>query len=1009
MTGFFKRISSMKTTSPDKKTNARGILLLCGVGLALSCMTIARAHAAPLEDDFRNPPDAARPFVWWHWMGPYFSKDGITKDLEAMKASGIGGATVFNVSSYLLQGPLPPTDPWSANTYRGPAYWDALRHAAAEADRLGLELGIHNCVGYATTGGPWIDEERSMQRLVWSNVEVNGGGQIEIMLPEPDLDPGEGWGITKEKLSFFRDVAVLAVPAGQATIAPEDVKDISAHFTPSGSRLLWKAPPGKWLIYRIGHASNGHYPFPEPEDTTGRTFEVDKMSLEQSRHHWSNVLDPLKEQLGPLMGKSFKHILIDSYESGMQNWTPGFREEFMARKGYDLLPWLAAMTPTVRNSKEAGDPLRIVGSEDQTARFEWDYKDVVAQLFYERGWKVGSEMINAAGAQLHWEPYGGPFDTVEGSALADVPMGCFWTHTPKTGMNYVILAAARAAGRNILGVEAYTGMPELSSWNETLAFLKLGADCTYSTGGNRFMLHHWAHQPFDDRYQPGMGMHAWGTHFNRHQTWLAQGGDFFRYLARIQALLQRGETPVHFVSVGTAVRPGDVISKRAFLNETTVEDGRIVLPSGRRYAFIHVPHSGSLLPEEVRHIKTLLEAGAIVVARKPERSPSLAGYPASDVEVARLAAELWDTNENVRKHGPGTLYTKGDVNAALKDLKLDPAYQIFSQNSGDVRISHRKDGEADLFFVANVNEHPVDLTLSFAVQGMQPELWDAETGSMQDAPLWRPRENRTDVTLPLGAVKSVFVVFRKKIADVPDRLASIEAAPGYELLTDEQGHPVIRSATALTGTAVMVSGKRLPFELKPAPEQIVSGPWQVELAPKLGPEARLELQTLRSLTEHDDPAVKYFSGTATYRGSVSIDETRIGKGRRMQLDLGDVRDMVRVTVNGTEIAVLWHPPFVCDITAALKPGENTLELAVANTWHNRLVGDEQFPKDMSFWGEVSPWFLNNEPRPQPGRVAFTTTNYQKKDTPLIPAGLLGPLRLIPVAETQLINPGEITK
>jgi hypothetical protein len=208
---------------------------------------------------------------------------------------------------------------------------------------------------------------------------------------------------------------------------------------------------------------------------------------------------------------------------------------------------------------------------------------------------------------------------------------------------------------------------------------------------------------------------------------------------------------------------------------------------------------------------------------------------------------------------------------------------------------------------------------------------------------------------------------------------------------------------------VLASGERIPFDLQPSPERLVAGPWQVDLAPKLGPSSKIGMPSLRSLTEHDDPAVKYFSGTATYRGTVSIDAAVVGKDRRVQLDLGDVRDMARVKVNGREIAVLWHPPFVCDITTALKPGDNTLELDVANTWHNRLVGDAQFPKDMSFWGEVSPWFLKNEPRPQPGRVAFTTTDYQKKDSPLIPAGLLGPVRLIPVAETHLINPGEVTK
>ena len=125
------------------------------------------ASAATLEEDFQNPPDSARPGVFWHWMGANFSKDGITKDLEAMKAAGIGSAVIFNLSSAVQESQSPTLNlPWPDQTYRSPKYWDALRHAAAEADRLGLEIGLHNCVGYSATGGPWIDEERSMQRLV---------------------------------------------------------------------------------------------------------------------------------------------------------------------------------------------------------------------------------------------------------------------------------------------------------------------------------------------------------------------------------------------------------------------------------------------------------------------------------------------------------------------------------------------------------------------------------------------------------------------------------------------------------------------------------------------------------------------------------------------------------------------------------------------------------------------------------------------------------------------------
>ena len=151
--------------------------------------------------------------------------------------------------------------------------------------------------------------------------------------------------------------------------------------------------------------------------------------------------------------------------------------------------------------------------------------------------------MKAVGMDLQFEPYGGQFDTVEGTALADMPMGEFWTGRAG-GINGTVVAAARAAGRTVVGAEAFTGPPDLSKWSETPAFLKQSADGTYASGANRLILHHWVHQPFDDRYKPGMGMGWWGTHFNRHQTWAKDGTAFFQYLGRIQALLQAGETPV---------------------------------------------------------------------------------------------------------------------------------------------------------------------------------------------------------------------------------------------------------------------------------------------------------------------------------------------------------------------------------------------------------------------------------------------------------------------------------
>ena len=982
-----------------------GQLFVIGA-LALGMTSLGRAGS--LEEDFRDPPAAVRPYVWWHWMGGNFSKDGIKKDLEAMRAASIGGATIFNLSSAVQESQAPTlNNPWPDQTYRSPKYWEAIHHSAAEADRLGLEIGLHNTVGYSTTGGPWIDEPRSMQRLVWSSVSVAGGAQVITNIAPPKLGKDDGWGATGRQLSFYRDIAVLAVPAGSTNLAVNEVLDLTSNLSASGE-LNWNAPAGNWIVYRLGHSSTGRSPHPVPDDVIGKTLEADKMSLSQTKFHWETVINPLKEHLGPLFGRSFRHFLIDSYEAGNQNWTPDFRTEFKRRKGYDPLPWLVTFGASVKNG--SGKTERIVGSAEQTARFEWDYRDVISTLFYENGWQPAADMMHAAGVKFQWEAYGGPFDTVAGSALADLPMTEFWTGRSGSA-NASVVAAARAAGKRIVGAEAFTGRPEVSQWTETPAFLKAAGDAQFASGVNRMVLHHWVHQPFDDRYKPGMGMGWWGTHFSRHQTWFEPGKEFFRYLGRVQALLQRGEAPADFVSVGVVQGDGDVIPLRA-LKEVRVEGGQIKLPSGRSYAFIRFPHNGAMLPETAREIRRLLADGATVVCAKPGKSPSLANYPQCDAEIRALAEELWgDGKEAVRQVSRGKLFTQGNVNVALRELSLTPVAQVVTPKMENVRIAARQDGATSLFFVANVGGQPARFTASFRVRGMQPELWDAETGAIEFAPLWRERGGRTEVELALGAASSVFVVFRNQAASA-DRLASIEAPAGWELASDAAGHAVISAGTNLSGTAVFASGKRASFDLKPAAALAVTGPWRVDLAPAVGAASAIELPGLKSLSELSDPAAKYFSGTATYHTTVNLDAALLGSGRRVELDLGDVRELVTVTVNGLNLGVLWHPPFARDITRALKPGANTLKLAVANTWHNGLVGDEQFPPDFEFGTDrgasrgralkaYPDWFVSNQPRPETNRLAFVNWYYHRKDTPLIPSGLLGPVRLVPRDEAVL--------
>ncbi|MDR1497822.1 MAG: hypothetical protein LBS59_05345 [Puniceicoccales bacterium] len=477
-----------------------------------------------LARKFNAPSDEYRPFVWWHWMGSNFSKYGITKDLEAMKNAGIGGATIFNLASAVQETHAPTkNNPWPHQTYRSPEYWDALRFTAAEAKRLGLKLGIQNSPGYATSGGPWISEEQGMQTLVSNRKKITGNQWINARIEKPELPVYGGYGTTRKRATFYKDVAVMAVPV-KADVSASEILDISDRMDASGT-LNWQAPEGEWTIYRIGHAPTMANPHPLPDDIIGKTLEVDKMSREANTYYWQEMIDPLLVHLKEYIGNTFTFVHIDSYEAGSQHWTPSFRNEFIRRKGYDPLPWIA-----LRYS---------IGKRSDIDLFNADYRFVINRLFIDNGWAVARDMIHKAGLQLYWEPYSGQFDQYESVSLSDVPMDEFWTGgSGKIGQT--TFSAAKYYGKRIVAAEAFTGRPEISKYTEDPAFLKRSADGSFVSGVNWMFLHHWVHQPFDDKYQPGMGMGWWGTHFGRHQTWIKPGKAFFTYLARCQMLLQQG-------------------------------------------------------------------------------------------------------------------------------------------------------------------------------------------------------------------------------------------------------------------------------------------------------------------------------------------------------------------------------------------------------------------------------------------------------------------------------------
>lgn len=490
---------------------------------------------------FLNPPEKAKPGVLWMWMGSNLSKEGITKDLNALKIAGFNRTTMFSLADI--------TTPWAGEIKNSPTpeliswtepWWKLVRYAAEESKRLGIDFGMFNGPSYESSGGVWITPELSMQEICWSDKTVSGGKNISVVLQRPQVNlkghtpfpiyNGET-GLVEipevaARKTYYKDIAVLAIPSA-GSVALSEVINLTAFMQTDG-RVEWNAPAGDWIIYRFGHTTTGTYIQPAQWKATG--LECDKMSVEAVSFHIDHVIGEIQKHLGDLIGTGFTHIHFDSYEAGYPTWTPKMREEFLSRRGYDLTAFLPIF---------AG---RIVGSKNDSIKFRNDFDATVKDLYHDVYFTIIANKLKAAHLRFLCEPYGGPWRQDEIMPLIENVMTEFWTnkgmYTPyelKPTVN-----ALRKSGQNIIEAEAFTGDPADSKWDETPAWLKPIGDAAFCEGVNRLVLHRFVQQAFDERYKPGATMGRWGTHFDRTQTWWEPGKAMVTYWQRCQALLQWG-------------------------------------------------------------------------------------------------------------------------------------------------------------------------------------------------------------------------------------------------------------------------------------------------------------------------------------------------------------------------------------------------------------------------------------------------------------------------------------
>jgi len=808
-------------------------------------------------------------------------------------------------------------------------------------------------------------------------VELSLGGiRLDRLEAKAGMDPNVAANVFQE----------LPLAAGEA-VDPASIVNLT------GQRE-WQAPPGNWTLLRIGHTSTGATT--HPSTTPGQ--ECNKLSPVAVRHHIENMFGSVIADSPVSVGKTLKYILLDSWECGCENWTAELPTEFRKRRGYDLILWLPALTGS------------IIGSAEQTQRFLWDYRRTLADLLAENHYGEIQKFAREHGMGLTSEATGIGMPTVADQLLCkkftDIPMGEFWVN--KTRDENIddpkeTACAAHLYGQKIAATESFTSVAETAAWNNDPYSLKALGDQEFCLGVNRFVFHRYAHQPWLDR-KPGMSMGPWGINFERTNTWWDQGSAWIDYITRCQYLLQQGvfradfcyfygegvPATVRHSSLSPSVPKGfdyDVCNVDVLLNFMEVKDRRIITPSGMSYRVLVLPAIDRMTLPVLQKIAKLVNDGAVVYGPKPLHSPSLTGYPASEDELVKLTDEVWGNcdGKTITEHR----YGEGKIIWGEKLQKVLGVPPDFTAAKGDLLFIHRKDADAEIYFVSSQEKKPITTECSFRVAGKIPEIWHPDTGKRETVALYACKDGVTTLPIPFDPVGSVFVIFSKGDPATPP-ISAIAVngkdpfAAGSSTNEEAQviGIPTLSdgkvSFTAIesgpysiiTGTGKTITGI-LPQI--PAPLEL-AGPWDLTFPPKLGAPEKATFENLISWSDSAVEGIKYFSGTATYTKSFDVPKNLLGAGRRLFLDLGEVKNLAEVSINGKPLGILWKEPFRVEITDAAKPGNNQLTVKITNLWPNRLIGDEKLPESQ--------------------RITWASVSLYKADSSLLPSGLLGPVKVI---------------
>lgn len=741
--------------------------------------------------------------------------------------------------------------------------------------------------------------------------------------------------IEKAGYSVALSLGDAETPSFGPAISGESIIDLTDKMSQDGI-LEWTPGPGRWKILRMGYSLTGKVNAPASPEATG--LEVDKFNPSHVKKYIETYLDMYAEATDGKLGKhGIEYLITDSWEAGTQNWTEEMPLYFQELRGYDMKRFL----PTLAGY--------VIDSPEKTDRFLWDWRKTLGELITLNHYETISASLKARGMKRYTETHennrGYVGDGMEPKKNADIPMAAMWTpingqlKEDRFDLQADIRESASVAhiyGQKLVAAESLTSMGVKfgTAWNWTPETLKPTADLELSCGLNRFILHSTVHQPTDDK-KPGLSLGIFGHWFNRHETWAEQARPWIEYLSRSAYMMQQGRNVADILyfygedsNITTLFAGGnppaipegynfDYVNADALENVIGCHRGQLTAPSDARYALLVLdPNAEKMTLRTLRAIGKLVSQGARVAGYRPKESPSLVD---DKQEFDALVQSIWS-----RKNVSETL----DVKQVMQSMGLvsDVLFEGVPSDA-EMHFVHRNLGQIQVYWVNSRNEEAVDADICFRTVGMKPEIWNPVTGEMK-AISYKMDGGQTRIPVHFNAFDSFFIVFREK---TQQRELSMPA----------------------TGMDIAMT---------------LEGPWEVSFGQYGAPDQTV-FDSLALWTDNENPYIRYYSGTAAYRKHFTLSSLPAGK---VWLDLGTVHDLATVRINGQELATLWRPPYQAEISNSLREGDNLLEIAVTNTWGNRISGDFH---------------------PGAGQFTWTSVDFYLQYYPLRPSGLEGPISL----------------